>query len=240
MKGIARNQAGWIDAEIDLVIDDSTSLGEPLPIYLKDDFYTYGIANPKRSWISALSPLSDRWNGVLMALPNGLHNFTYHFEETNRLWHFDFEHRDLRYVDIYGSRASVNDPVSEEVKEYARLDMAAGRKEHFGSEEAPDEYAMSMGQWGATYHYTVTVNNTTGSDRIAYVKTQSAENLIFGVKEQGESSYTTQYYAKINNDSENPENTAVIPIPKNEMITFEFVTLLGGGLGGLNHSIVIE
>lgn len=47
MKGIAQNESVWIDSNIDIVIDDNTSLGSPIPINLKDDYYTYGIANPQ-------------------------------------------------------------------------------------------------------------------------------------------------------------------------------------------------
>ena len=118
--------------------------------------------------------------------------------------------------------------------------MAAGRKEHFAADEAPDEYAMSIGEWGATYHYTVTVKNTTSELRTAYVKTWSSENMIFGLKRQGETTYSTDYYSKIYNTPNAPTNTAIVNIPANSTTSFEFVTLLGGGLGGLNHSIVIE
>ena len=122
----------------------------------------------------------------------------------------------------------------------AKLDMASGKKLHFGQEDAPDEYSMSIGEWGATYHYTVTVNNTTDSDRVLCVNTWSAENMIFGLKTQDSVSYSTTYYSKIYNTPNEPTNTAVVNVPKNSIITFEFVTLLGGGLGGLNHAIVVE
>lgn len=121
-----------------------------------------------------------------------------------------------------------------------KLDMPSGKKLHFGQEDAPDEYSMSIGEWGATYHYTVTVNNTTDSDRVLCVNTWSAENMIFGLKTQDSVSYSTTYYSKIYNTPNEPTNTAVVNVPKNSIITFEFVTLLGGGLGGLNHAIVVE
>lgn len=118
--------------------------------------------------------------------------------------------------------------------------MAAGQKEHFADDEAPDVYAMSIDEWGATYHYTVSVRNTTGMPRKVYVKTWSAENLIFGFKDYGQPNYTTDYYGTINNNPYNPTDTAVIDVPANDIKSFEFITLLGGGVGGLNHSIVIE
>ena len=173
-------------------------------------------------------------------LPGGLHNFKYHYKDTNRQWHFDFEHRDLRCCDVNGDSQSVNDPVPADIIENAKLDMAAGQKEHFADDEAPDVYAMSIGEWGATYHYTVSIKNTTGVPRKVYVKTWSAENLIFGFKDYGQPNYTTDYYGTISNNPYNPTNTAVIDVPANDIKSFEFVTLLGGGVGGLNHSIVIE
>lgn len=240
MKGIAQNESAWIDSNIDIVIDDNTSLGSPIPINLKDDYYTYGISNPKWSWKSSINPLNDAWDSVIMMLPSGLHNFKYHFNESNREWYFDFAHRDLRFCDINGSRVSVNDPVPSDIVDNAKLDMASGKKEHFGSEQAPDEYSMSIGEWGATYHYSVTVKNTTDSDRTVNVKMWSAENMIFGLKKQGEENYSTTYYATIYNTPDNPTKTATVNVPANGTTSFEFVTLLGGGHGGLNHAIVIE
>lgn len=250
MKGIAKNESAWIDSDIELVIDDNTELGTPIPLTLKDSYYTYGIANPKWSWKSSINPLNDAWDGVLTMLPNGLHNFKYHYNNTNRQWYFDFQHRDLRDCDIYGSSVSVNNPVPADIIDNAKRDMAAGTKNHFPDEydsntgenkgHAPDEYSMSIGEWGATYHYTVTVKNTTSNNRTANIKMWSAENMIFGLKKQGETAYSTNYYAKIYNTPNTPTNTATVSVPANSTTTFEFVTLLGGGLGGLNHSIVIE
>ncbi len=250
IKGIAKNESAWIDANIELVVDSTTNLGTSIPITLKDDYYTYGIANPKWSWMPAINPLNDLWDGVLLGLPRGLHNFQYHYGETNRQWCFDFWHRDLRYADINGTGTSVNNEVPADIRENAKLDMAAGIKNHFPNKIdpltgdnlgcAPDEYSMGIGEWGATYHYTVTVVNTTDFDRTIYINTWSAENLICGVKKQGEKVYTTQYYTKIENIPDKPENTAIVSVPANGTTTFEFVTLLGGGLGGLSHSIVIE
>lgn len=240
IKGIARNESAWIDADISLTIDENTLLDTAIPLFLKDDYYSYGIANPKYSWKSSVSPLNDNWDGVLKALPSGLHNFKYHFGETDREWHFDFLHRDLRFIDISGNSISVNNEVPTEIVNNAKLDMAIGEKQHFAAEEAPDEYSISLGEWGATYHYTVTVNNTTDTTRTVKVKTWSAENLIFGLKIQGENTFTTNYYSKIYNTPETPETTATVAIPANETVTFEYVTLLGGGLGGLNHSLSIK
>lgn len=209
-------------------------------IFLPINVFLYGISNPKWSWKSSINPLNDAWDSVIMMLPSGLHNFKYHFDDSNREWYFDFAHRDLRFCDITGSRASVNDPVPSDIVNNAKLDMALGKKEHFGSEQAPDEYSMSIGEWGVTYHYTVTVKNTTDSDRTANVKMWSAENMIFGLKKQGEENYSTTYYATIYNTPDNPTNTATVNVPANGTTSFEFVTLLGGGHGGLNHAIVIE
>ena len=66
------------------------------------------------------------------------------------------------------------------------------------------------------------------------------ECLTFGLKKQGESNYTTSFYSMIGNAPDSPGTVADIVVPKNETITFEFVTLLGGGLSGIRHSIVIE
>ena len=159
-------------------------------------------------------------------------------------------HRDLRYCNINGSRQSVNDTVPADIVDNAKRDMAAGIKNHFPDEyepetgenlgNAPDMYSMSIGEWGATYHYTVTVKNTTNNPRSVSVKVWPAQNLITGMENPGETEYTTEYYANIENTPNNPTNIGTVSIPANSIRTFEFVTLLGGGLSGLNHSIVIE
>lgn len=250
MKGIAKSESAWIDANIDLVVDENTELGTPIPLYLKDDYYTYGIANPKWSWKSSISPLNDAWDGVLMMLPNGLHNFKYHYGNTGREWNFDFIHRNLAHIDINGNRSSINDPVPADIIDNAKRDMASGTKNHFPNlfdpntgeniGHAPDNQSLSFGEWGATYHYTVTAANTTDKARNIYIKMWSADNMVFGLKKQGESTYATSYHPRIYNTPDNPTNTAVVSVSAYSTITFEFVTLLGAGLGGLNHSIVVE
>lgn len=84
MKGLAQNESVWIDSDIDFIIDNDTELGEPIPLRLKDSYYTYGIANPKWSWKSSINSLNDKWDGVLTMLPGGLHNFKYHYKDTER------------------------------------------------------------------------------------------------------------------------------------------------------------
>lgn len=239
MKGIARNESAWIDCPIDLVIDEHTVFGSKIPLQLKDSFADYGIAAPKWSWKSGVSPINNQWDGVLSGLPAGLHHFTYS-HKNDREWKFDFLHRDLLFSDLYGTRTNVNDAVDSQIVEYVKQDMAAGQKKHFNTSEAPDEYAFSMGEWGATYHYTVTVKNETDHARTFYLKAWAAEHLTVGVKQQGETVYTTQHYDKIENNLNAAQNIAAIPLPANQTTTFEVTTMLGGGLGGLNHCIIIE
>ena len=52
--------------------------------------------------------------------------------------------------------------------------------------------------------------------------------------------YSTMHYARMDNTEDNPVDTANVSVPANSTTSFEFITMLGGGLGGLNHSIVIE
>ena len=86
----------------------------------------------------------------------------------------------------------------------------------------------------------MTVKNATESERKVCVKIWAANNLIFGLKEQDEESYTTTYYKKIQNNVNMAESVAEVVVPANKTVSFEFTTLLGGGEGGLNHSIVVE
>ncbi|MEE1049942.1 MAG: hypothetical protein U0M60_21275, partial [Clostridia bacterium] len=110
-KGTAWNESAWIEAKLEFLIDENTSLGEAQPVYLKDGFYDT-IANPKWSWTTALNPIDDESYGTLSAMPGALHNFRYPSEYNDKEWYFDFLHHDLSVTDEYGSGNSVNTEVS--------------------------------------------------------------------------------------------------------------------------------
>jgi hypothetical protein len=106
----------------------------------------------------------------------------------------------------------------------------------------PDPRALGMGEWGATYHYTVTIDNTGGSNRTATFETRNYDNMIYGYKMQGETYYHTDFNPKaVNSDSGWWKPTAMsISIPAHTVTTFEVVTMLAGGNGGTNNRIVLH
>ena len=239
-KGYATNE-GWINANIEICVDEHTALGDYQPIYLKDSYYTYGISNPKWNWLSSLSPINDNTIGELFCLPGGLHNFKYHYGNTKRQWHFDFAHRNAEYINSDTSiNASVNEPVPEYILDAAKRDMALGRKNNFGDQIAPDSQSLSMGEWGMTYHYTITVRNTLNFDCILYFETTKSENMIAGWKMPEDTDYNTTFYQLISPETTGNVKIAEVTIPKNSTKQIEVVTTLGGGNGGINNQLLID
>lgn len=237
-KGIAKNQSAWIDVNLELVIDDSTILGEPLRINLKDKNYPNGVANPKMWWMTNINPLRDEWSGLTHSMPESEHHFTYH-RDIGGVWNFAYNYRDLRDIntDARGS-VSINNPVSESIMINAALDVAKGQKEHFTG--APDGYALGMGAWGATYHYNVFVKNDTNSEKEISYQAKTFDNMIFGYKSSTGNVYKVRYIPNIGNDESDWTSLKSITIPAKQSVAFEIVTLLGGGHGGTNNRIIVN
>ncbi len=237
-KGIARSQSAWIDANLEFVIDDLTAVGEPIPLNLKDDQYPNGVANPKTWWMTNINPLNDAWDGILYGMPSSEHHFTYH-NDTGGVWNFAYDYRDLRDINKNATGSvSRNNPVPDNILEYASLDVAKGQKEHFAG--APDELALGMGAWGATYHYTISIKNDTNSEREVSYQAKTFDNMIFGYKALTDNVYTTQFIPGIGNEESDWTSLRSVTIPANQEITFEIVTLLGGGHGGTNNRVVVN
>lgn len=237
-KGIAKNQSAWIDAELEFVIDDLTAIGEPLPLNLKDKQYPNGVANPKTWWMTNINPLSDAWSGLLYGMPGIEHRFTYSNSDGG-VWNFAYDYRDLRDINENAAgNASRNNPVPQNILENAALDVAKGVKEHFAG--APDELALGMGAWGATYHYTISVKNDTNAERAVSYQAKTFDNMIFGYKTLTDNVYETQFIPNIGNNESDWTSLKSVTIPANTTITFEIVTLLGGGLGGTNNRVIVE
>jgi len=227
-KGTAWNESAWIESEIEFVIDENTKIGEAQPIYLKDDFYNT-VANPKWSWVTALNPIDDDSSGTLFAMPGALHSFRYPSEFAGKEWYFDFLHHDLSLTDKYGSGNSVNTLVSNEAINELKSIVASGQKQNG---YAIDENAMSMGSWGATYHYTITVMNSTDSDRTAVFGCRNFNSMTFGHKLSDQGTYTTYFkYGAGSGDNDWWEPVNYI-VPANSMVSFEVVTTLGVSFGG--------
>lgn len=221
-----------------------------LPINLKDSYYTYGIANPKYSWVSSLSPLHDQYYGVLNALPNSLHNFKYDYDDETRQWNFDFLHHNLLDLNLDAEAdESVNGSVDAQIVNDAMLDMASGKKNHFPDKynpetgemesQRPDDKALSMGEWGVTYHYTVTVKNTCNRARTLEYRINTSENIVVGIKRDNEDTYQTEFYATAGENGSH-RTVASIELSANATTTFEIVTLLGGGLGGMGNMFTVK
>ena len=237
-KGIAKNQSAWIDVNLELVIDDSTILGEPLRINLKDKNYPNGVANPKMWWMTNINPLRDEWFGLTHSMPESEHHFTYH-RDIGGVWNFAYNYRDLRDINTDAREsASINNPVPESIMINAALDVAKGQKEHFTG--APDGYALGMGAWGATYHYNVFVKNDTNSEKEISYQAKTFDNMIFGYKSSTDNVYKVQYIPNIGNDESDWTSLKSITIPAKQSVAFEIVTLLGGGHGGTNNRIIVN
>ena len=235
-KGTAWNESAWIESEIEFLIDENTQIGEAQPVYLKDDFYD-NVANPKWGWTTALNPIDDDSYGTLSAMPGALHSFKYPSEYDGKEWHFDFLHHDLSLTDTTGSGSSVNTEISDAAINELKSIVAQGEKQ---DGYAIDENAMSMGEWGATYHYTITVTNTTDGDRVAVFGCRNFNSMTLGYKLSGAERYITEFnYGTGAGDNDWWEPVSYT-VPANGEITFEVVTTLGVSFGGTNYHFVVR
>ena len=242
-KGIARNQSMQIDAELEYYINDDIT-SQTLPVRMQDDYYPGGVWYPSTWWMTQMNPLHDEWDGLLYAMPGNLHEFTYHYEDTDRLWHFDFYHRKADYFTPEGdSTVSVNDSVPIEIIENAKSDVAAGRKNHFN--KAPDADSLGMGSWGVTYHYTITIHNTGGLDRSVSFWIENSDNVIVGYREGSDQTYHTRFAGSIPDTKDGEPKNAdgkveEFVVKPASSITFEVITLSGIGRGGLNNWLELK
>lgn len=237
-KGIAENQSAWINVNLDFIIDDSLTSGEPLKVNLKDQAYPNGVANPKNWWMTHINPLADEWNGLIYAMPGNEHHFTYHCNDGG-VWNFAYNYHDLRDINKSANEnISRNNPVPYAILKDAESDVKVGHKEHF--QGAPDELACGMGAWGATYHYTITLKNDTFYEKIASYQAKTFDNMIFGYKIPEDTKYETKFIPGVGNGEEDWTSLKNVIIPPKQTITFEIVTLLGAGHGGTNNRLFLN
>ncbi len=233
-KGIARNQSNCISAKLEFAIDDSTETGV-LPIQLKDSYYDEtGVWGINNTWLSSANPTYGGWNTMLYAMPGNLHSFTYHYENTERLWHFDFEHRNTNYTNFTATDdTSVNDKISDEILSRMKADVAVG---HNSFDGAVDTNALGMGSWGVLYRYNITVANNGTKDRLIDFNVDSTNYLIVGSKTETDTDYTFNYYPL----DEGKKTPVTVTLPKNSITSFEVVTLYGLSDSGLWHELVLR
>ena len=237
-KGIAQNQSAWIDANLNYVIDDSLPSGQMLNVNLKDAYYPDGVYSPRDWWMSHTNPLYDSYHARFYMMPSGLHQFTYPYNEY-RQWVFDFEHRDARNPNLNGGvNESVNNPVPSNILETVKQEAKTGQYiTPFGT--PPDEYALGIGEWGATYHYTIAVNNVGNNARNIEFRIRNADNLIAGYKLLNEGTYQTSYVRSYGEEGEGLPVASIL-VPAKTSVVFEVVTMLGGGHTGLNNFLIVN
>jgi len=269
-KGIARNQSAWVDSSLEFAIDDLTPNGKSLDIYLKDDYYSNNIANPKKYWMTNINPFNDQYFGLIYGLPSSNFHFTYH-RDVGGIWNFKFDYRNLKHItDTALGNESINDPIPTDIIEDAKADVAIGWKAHF-SESAPDPDSISLGGWGATHHYTITITNDGMEDRSVSYRTTKFANMVFGYKMEGEDTYNTKFnsgggltihekekdmvgeyiyvedYKYIIEDTLGQESELIkwwipfeIDVPAKTTVTFEIVTTIAAGVGGTHNDIYVH
>ena len=239
-KGIARNQSAEISANIDILIDDYTNIAESnsdngIPINLYEPYYSGVVQdNTKTWWMTNMNPLYDDSHGLFTALPSNIHKFKYAYEN-GRKWNFDLEHYDLRMLDLDGGvNDSVNMKIPESVLEQLKQKAADG-----GTNTSQLEpKSLGMASWGATYHYTVTVNNTTDNDRTVEYVMCNFDEMIVGNKLPSQAYYNTQYLRNVKTGDW--RTVYSINIPAHQTKTFEIAALLACGKGGTNNKILVK
>lgn len=236
-KGFALNESAWIDVELEFVVNKGVT-DSVFEIKLKDDFFGEGFANPsepkKYSWIAAINPLHDSNQAYLTALPNSLHKFKYMDGDSEKYWLFDFYHKNSNYINDT-SQTVLNQEIPEEKLEQYRSAM----QNQTTNGNIHTAEAHSTGEWGTTYHYTITVSNPTSEDRVFEFCTWNCERLTIGYKKFGDINYNVCFIEKVGPDLANAY-TENFSVPANTDVTFEIVTCLAAGQGGIYHLTRIQ
>lgn len=233
-KGIAKNQSNCIEANLEFAIDDNTPNGN-LKIKMRDSYYEDGVSGMKSMWMTETSPVYGGYDSHLYAMPGNLHRFTYHYMGTDRLWNFDFEHKNTKEVNLAGD---VNTPLNNKVDNSLLNQMKEDvflNQNSFGGNPI-DSDALGMGSWGVVYRYNVTIANNGTRDRQVDFKVNSTNFLIVGSKLKSELEYDFNYYPL----DEGEQTPATFYLPAGETTSFEIVTLYGLSDSGLENSLVIK
>ncbi len=238
-KGTAHNQSAWVDASINVLLDKHATPGS-LDINLRDSQYD-NVKVKKNRWMTNTSPTFDDNDAVWYALPNSFHSFTYDYEDTGRKYNFDIYHQNLANLNKDGGiNESVNKPLPENAKEIIKYDFINETKEK--EKEKYESTAISIGEWGVTYHYTVTAGNITNEEKTIALEVNNCDNLVYGIKKQGEKNYTTEIYGHLGNKNEDFKcpKEAIITVPANSAVTFEVVVMAACGNTGTNNRIAVK
>lgn len=249
VKGIAKNQSSVIEVNMDFLVDDSTPFGEHIDIHFKDDYYVNGIDNPKSKWFSNLNPFNDSGYGLIYALPSHLHSFKYH-RDKGGIWNFGAYYKDFKEdINEYATGTeSINKMISTDTLENAKYDVKLGWKSHFLG-TAVDGHSSSLGEYGATYRYTITVLNNSNFNRKFTFRSSQAENLCTAVKFEGSEQYTTKRIELLagctDGCEESPDCSAWkslwdVSIPPKSTYKFEILTMLISGAGGPHFSVAVD
>ena len=241
-KGTANNQSAWVDSSINVLLDEYANSGKALDVYLRDS--QYGEDKAKRKlWMTNSSPTFDDFDAVRYALPTSFHSFTYDYEDagrnTGRKYNFDIYHQNLEHLNESGGiTESVNNPLPEAAKENI--------KHHFLSNTRKNEDcyagAISIGEWGTTYHYTVMAGNITDEEKIMALEVNNCDNLIYGIKRQGEKNYTVSSFGHLDGEDKDficPKE-AEVTVPAHSVVTFEVVIMVACGNTGTNNRIAVK
>lgn len=236
--GWARYQSGWIDAYMDIIIDESTRSNSLMDFTLKDDYYPDGIASPKSIWITNTNPLYDEYDAELYILLNGLHRFQYP-SQNGKKWNFAYNFHNLKDINpIDSSETSMNNSVSEEIVSMLKEDVKLGYKKNFSG--SPDPLTIGIGSWGATYHYFITVSNSTDKDYTLQYRVKNVSNMICGGKAVSDKTYSVQLISNIKDSDKDWFNVYEIKIPGNSVTSFEVITNLIAGPTGVNNSLYLK
>lgn len=138
--------------------------------------------------------------------------------------------------------------ISTDTLENAKYDVKLGWKSHFLG-TAVDGHSSSLGEYGATYRYTITVLNNSNFNRKFTFRSSQAENLCTAVKFEGSEQYTTKRIELLagctDGCEESPDCSAWkslwdVSIPPKSTYKFEILTMLISGAGGPHFSVAVD
>ncbi len=233
-KGIA-DTLNQMDADLAYTIDDSDASGSILPVTVHNQYVPDG--NVATMFVTHINPRSDFWSKA-NGDETGMVKLNYYDpmkhmyygknvseSDYDLVWHFDTTHSELAEYPAAGCSYTKN-------KFVPNFEL---------SEDDPDEYACSLGNYGVFMNYNISITNDGNNDRwFNYKLNTTSSNLIILRDADGE--IVSPYpICKGYHDSKEEDILACVELPAHETTEFTLtVVLTTNYLGGMENTFYIS
>jgi len=246
-KGIARGESNWIDANLEYVIDDSTT---GLHVQMEDPFYPDGVLKTQILWMTHYNPFRSENSAretVMHTMPGNMNSFNYHYKDAGKYWRFDNEHYTALPFHINENANPINHTIPQEHLNKAKNDVQIhGYQKEYARETDDKDEATSkkssekvfpLGGWGSVYHYTVKIKNLGEKHRTVTFQMDENPYMYVGYRQGKGNSFTTRYVTA--RGAYDVQNVHTFNVPPGET-EFEVILMSVHGNGRLGNKLLLN